>query len=48
MPKNVTDLSRRAYHGSVSFVDEQVGLIYNALLNTSQVRVREVVAHRHK
>ena len=33
--QNGSDLSRRAYHGSVSFVDEQVGLIYAALVNAS-------------
>lgn len=37
MPTNETDLSRRAYYGSVNFVDEQVGLIYEALTNTSQL-----------
>ena len=37
MPTNVSDLSRRAYHGSVSFVDEQVGLIYQALVNNSML-----------
>eukprot|EP00039_Didymoeca_costata_P028213 m.20354 g.20354 ORF g.20354 m.20354 type:complete len:699 (-) comp6817_c0_seq1:68-2164(-) len=35
MPENETNVSRVAYYGSVAFVDEQVGMVYEALVNNS-------------